>query len=153
MAAAVLGVYLVCVVTPCGAVIGSTTRDGYDPGMPGQIERAQTRNVNGLPPGAIHLVDHESLGVTGCVCVISGCGAVAGNPARDRLHAATVIGGREARNLQCRAPGDAWLQYHTRIEKAITDALLDTMPAAGRGRDWGSAHPYLRTYLAQHAAA
>ena len=44
-------------------------------------------------------------------------------------------------------------QQRARTEKAITGALLDTMPAAGQARDWGSAHPYLRTYLAQHAAA
>jgi hypothetical protein len=51
------------------------------------------------------------------------------------------------------APTDAWQQHRARTEKALTEALLDTMPAAGRARDWGSAHPYLRTYLSQHAAA
>jgi hypothetical protein len=39
-------------------------------------------------------------------------------------------------------------------EEAITNALLTTVPAYGQtSRDWASAHPYLRTYLAQHAAA
>ena len=51
------------------------------------------------------------------------------------------------------AQADAWQHRRTRTEKAITDALLNTMPPAGQTRDWGSAHPYLRTYLAQHAAA
>ena len=50
-------------------------------------------------------------------------------------------------------PANARQQHRARTEKAITDALLDTMPAARQARDWGSAHPYLRTYLAQHAAA
>ena len=44
-------------------------------------------------------------------------------------------------------------QRRARIEQGITDALLATVPAGRRGRDWRSAHPYLRTYLAQHAAA
>lgn len=41
-----------------------------------------------------------------------------------------------------------------RAEKAVTEALLTTLSADEHGRrDWASAHPYLRTYLAQHAAA
>lgn len=48
---------------------------------------------------------------------------------------------------------DAWQQHRARTEQAITEALLDTLPAAGQGGGWGSAHPYLRTYLAQHATA
>ncbi|MFD3722105.1 hypothetical protein [Streptomyces sp. NPDC058674] len=39
-------------------------------------------------------------------------------------------------------------------EAAICEALLRTVPEDGSGRrDWAQAHPYLRTYLAQHAAA
>jgi WD40 repeat protein len=51
------------------------------------------------------------------------------------------------------AQAGGWRQRRARTEKTITDALLGTLPAAGQARDWGSAHPYLRTYLAQHAAA
>lgn len=39
------------------------------------------------------------------------------------------------------------------IERAIFRTLLDTLPTDRERRDWASAHPYLRTYLAQHAAA
>ena len=47
-----------------------------------------------------------------------------------------------------------WQQRRHQAEKAITEALLATVPSDGAGRrDWVSAHPYLRTYLAQHAAA
>ena len=39
------------------------------------------------------------------------------------------------------------------IERAIFRTLLDTLPTDSGRRNWASAHPYLRTYLAQHAAA
>jgi WD40 repeat protein len=48
---------------------------------------------------------------------------------------------------------DAMQQQRVRIEQQINDALLNTVPVTGHGRDWQSAHPYLRTYLAQHAHA
>jgi WD40 repeat protein len=49
---------------------------------------------------------------------------------------------------------EAWRQRPQQAEKAITRALLDSNPAASNGRpDWEHAHPYLRTYLAQHALA
>ena len=52
------------------------------------------------------------------------------------------------------AAGRSWEQRRRRAEKAITGALLATVPADGQTRpDWVSAHPYLRTYLAQHAIA
>ncbi|HEV2375114.1 MAG TPA: WD40 repeat domain-containing protein [Streptosporangiaceae bacterium] len=38
-------------------------------------------------------------------------------------------------------------------EQRVTEALLATVPASAGQRDWLSAHPYLLTYLAQHAAA
>ena len=47
----------------------------------------------------------------------------------------------------------AMQQQRARIEQQISDALLNTMPVIGQGRDWRSAHPYLRTYLIQHAHA
>ncbi|MFE5589130.1 hypothetical protein [Streptomyces sp. NPDC056549] len=44
--------------------------------------------------------------------------------------------------------------YEAECEQAVTDALLTTVPRNSAGqRDWLSAHLYLRTYLAQHAAA
>ena len=47
-----------------------------------------------------------------------------------------------------------WKRRRHRAEQSITGALLATVPAGQQtGRDWVSAHPYLRTYLAQHAAA
>jgi WD40 repeat protein len=49
-------------------------------------------------------------------------------------------------------PADAW-EHRGRTEQAITDALLTTTPVYGQTRNWEFAHPYLRTYLAQHAAA
>ena len=54
-----------------------------------------------------------------------------------------------------RAPAvtDTWQQRRVRTEQGVTAALLATVPAGMQGRDWRSAHPYLRTYLAQHAAA
>jgi WD40 repeat protein len=51
------------------------------------------------------------------------------------------------------APPDARQQQAAGTEKAITGALLATVSADGHARDWTSAHPYLRTYLAQHATA
>ena len=52
------------------------------------------------------------------------------------------------------ADGDVRQQYQVRTEQAITHALLATVPTGDRNlRDWLSAHPYIRTYLAQHAAA
>ncbi len=48
----------------------------------------------------------------------------------------------------------AWHERRTRTETAITRALLATVPSGPDGEpDWLTAHPYLRTYLAQHAAA
>jgi len=47
----------------------------------------------------------------------------------------------------------AWQRRHAQTERVITEALLATVPADESGRNWASAHPYLRTYLAQHAAA
>jgi WD40 repeat protein len=38
----------------------------------------------------------------------------------------------------------------TRVEAALTAALLDTLGPSG-GRRWDRAHPYLRTYLGEHA--
>jgi DNA-binding beta-propeller fold protein YncE len=51
------------------------------------------------------------------------------------------------------ASDERWQQERAQIEQRITSALLSTVPAGRHGRDWTSAHPYLRTYLAQHAAA
>jgi WD40 repeat protein len=46
-----------------------------------------------------------------------------------------------------------WRSRRRRVERTITEALLATVPIDGQiRRDWVSAHPYLRTYLAQHAA-
>jgi CHAT domain-containing protein/predicted negative regulator of RcsB-dependent stress response len=52
------------------------------------------------------------------------------------------------------AAGGARRQRSARTEQRITSALLATAPA-GRGDrpDWPNAHPYLLTYLAEHAAA
>jgi WD40 repeat protein len=48
----------------------------------------------------------------------------------------------------------AWDERRARTEAAITCALLSTVPAAPEGGpDWLTAHPYVTTYLAQHAAA
>ena len=45
-------------------------------------------------------------------------------------------------------------QRRARIEQRITDALLATVAIDSQGRrDWRTAHPYLRTYLARHAEA
>ncbi|MGI5399152.1 caspase family protein [Streptomyces sp. CA-135486] len=50
--------------------------------------------------------------------------------------------------------GDAWQQRRARTQQAITHALLRTVPSDAPGRrNWLAAHPYLRTYLGQHAAA
>ena len=52
------------------------------------------------------------------------------------------------------AAAAAWEQRRVRTEEAITRALLEAVPTGPTGRrDWQLAHPYLRTYLAQHAAA
>jgi WD40 repeat protein len=52
------------------------------------------------------------------------------------------------------AAEDAWQQRRQQAERAIIRALLDSVPTAADGRaDWEQAHPYLRTYLAQHAHA
>jgi hypothetical protein len=52
------------------------------------------------------------------------------------------------------AAAAAWHERRTRTEAAITRALLGTVPSGPDGEpDWLTAHPYLRTYLAQHAAA
>ncbi len=48
----------------------------------------------------------------------------------------------------------AWEQRRSRTEATITRALIATVPAGPQDRpDWLAAHPYLTTYLAQHAAA
>ena len=50
--------------------------------------------------------------------------------------------------------GDGWRKRREQIEKDITRTLAGTVPATADGRpDWERAHPYLRTYLAQHAHA
>jgi WD40 repeat protein len=42
----------------------------------------------------------------------------------------------------------------SRTEATITQALIETVPTGPQGHpDWLAAHPYLTTYLAQHAAA
>jgi WD40 repeat protein len=41
----------------------------------------------------------------------------------------------------------------SQTERIIADTLIATVPTYGRARDWRAAHPYLYTYLAQHAAA
>ena len=46
----------------------------------------------------------------------------------------------------------AWRNRQGRTETAITHALLATLPD-DRSLRWTHAHPYLRTYLAEHAAA
>ena len=52
------------------------------------------------------------------------------------------------------AASGAWQQRRAGTEQVITGALLATVPADRRGqRDWPTAHPYVRTYLAQHATA
>jgi WD40 repeat protein len=52
-----------------------------------------------------------------------------------------------------RAAKDAWQQRRHQVERAITRALLGTVPATSDGKpDWELAHPYLRAYLADHAA-
>jgi len=49
--------------------------------------------------------------------------------------------------------GDADAQERrARAEQRITTALLGTVPGAEHGRDWARADPYLRAYLACHAA-
>ena len=49
---------------------------------------------------------------------------------------------------------EIWEKRRSRTEATITRALLDTVPPGPQGRpDWLAAHPYLITYLAQHAAA
>jgi WD40 repeat protein len=52
------------------------------------------------------------------------------------------------------AAAAAWHARRAGTEAAITRALFGTVPASLEGgRDWLTAHPYLTTYLAQHAAA
>jgi hypothetical protein len=48
---------------------------------------------------------------------------------------------------------DAWQQRRQQVERVITQALLDSIPTSDGRPDWELAHPYLRTYLAQHAHA
>ena len=45
----------------------------------------------------------------------------------------------------------AWQLKRARTEQIIVDALLAAVPTGLHGLDWDSAHPYLRTYLVQHA--
>ncbi len=52
------------------------------------------------------------------------------------------------------AAAGAWRQHSVQTEQAVVRGLLGTISTAGSPRrDWMSAHPYLRTYLAQHAKA
>ena len=51
------------------------------------------------------------------------------------------------------APDGEWPRIRVQTERTITNALLATIPTRQGVRDWPSAHPYVRTYLAQHAAA
>lgn len=46
-----------------------------------------------------------------------------------------------------------WRRQRAQIEHRITSALLSTVPTDANGQDWRSSHPYIKTYLAQHAAA
>ena len=47
-----------------------------------------------------------------------------------------------------------WEHLRRQAETSIYDVLLAALPADGNGlQDWIAARPYLRTYLAQHAAA
>ena len=49
---------------------------------------------------------------------------------------------------------DAWQQRRQQAERDITRVLVGRVPVSSDGKaDWELAHPYLRTYLAQHAAA
>ena len=50
--------------------------------------------------------------------------------------------------------GQAWRQRRQQVERDITQVLLDSVPAFSDDTpDWELAHPYLCTYLAQHAYA
>jgi WD40 repeat protein len=51
------------------------------------------------------------------------------------------------------ATAQVYRQRHRSAEIAFTEALLGTLPATPTGRRWSDAHPYLRTYLAEHAHA
>jgi WD40 repeat protein len=46
-----------------------------------------------------------------------------------------------------------WRRRSEARQGCITSALLATVPPGEHGRDWAAAHPYLRSYLARHAAA
>jgi hypothetical protein len=49
---------------------------------------------------------------------------------------------------------EAWQQQRQQIERDLTRVLLSTVPTTADGKaNWELAHPYLRTYLAQHAHA
>jgi hypothetical protein len=49
---------------------------------------------------------------------------------------------------------DAWQQRRQQVERNLTRVLLDSLSTSPEGEpDWELAHPYLRTYLAQHAHA
>jgi hypothetical protein len=59
--------------------------------------------------------------------------------------------GREAPDKP--AIDEAWAKRRLETEEVITNALLATVPVDARGEiQWDSAHPYLQTYLMQHAA-
>ena len=50
------------------------------------------------------------------------------------------------------AAAEAWQQRRQQIESDITRALLDSIPTiSDGGPNWEQAHPYLHTYVAQHA--
>jgi len=52
------------------------------------------------------------------------------------------------------AAGAAWQHRRQQVERDITRMLLDSVLTSSDGEaDWQLAHPYLRTYLAQHAHA
>jgi WD40 repeat protein len=67
---------------------------------------------------------------------------------------AAYLRGEPAPDAASTSETAAWMRRRAGIEQVITDALLSTVPIGDGGhRDWPHAHPYLRTYLAQHAAA
>ncbi|GGY05759.1 WD40 repeat domain-containing protein [Streptomyces hiroshimensis] len=69
------------------------------------------------------------------------------------FHHALVTHLRREPQNDCLSPAPQWRGHEAGVEQAVTNALMDTVPQDVAGhRDWLSAHLYLRTYLAQHAA-
>ena len=58
---------------------------------------------------------------------------------------------RRRRAEQTITGAEAQQERLQQIETVLTQALIQTVPSAHGGPDWAQAHPYLRTYLAQHA--